>query len=41
MQLHSLQLVHDVDNEGPGDPYYYIVGLITLEDIIELIIQVG
>ncbi len=29
----------DVNNEGEGDPFYETVGLVTLEDIIEEIIQ--
>lgn len=33
-----LALVRDVENEGEGDPYYKVVGLITLEDIIEEIL---
>ena len=33
-----LAIVRDVVSEGDGDPYYKVVGLITLEDIIEEII---
>lgn len=25
-----LAIVHDVNNDGPGDPYYYNVGIVTL-----------
>jgi len=34
-----MAVVQDVNNEGDGDPYYETVGLITIEDIIEEIIQ--
>ena len=34
-----LALVHKVNNDGPGDPFYEIMGLVTLEDIIEEIFQ--
>eukprot|EP00903_Cladosiphon_okamuranus_P010078 g9546.t1 len=30
-----LGLVRDVNNSGEGDPFYEVVGIITLEDIIE------
>jgi CRP-like cAMP-binding protein len=33
-----LALVRDVENQGDGDPFYKVVGLITLEDIIEEIL---
>lgn len=36
-----LAIVHDVVNDGPGDPYYDNIGLVTLEDVIEHMIQVG
>jgi len=29
----------DVNNEGVGDPVYEVVGLVTLEDIIEEILH--
>ncbi|EQC36145.1 hypothetical protein SDRG_06261 [Saprolegnia diclina VS20] len=34
-----LALVHDVNNDGPGDPYYETKGVVTLEDIVEEILQ--
>jgi metal transporter CNNM len=34
-----MAIVQDVNSDGPGDPYYYTVGLVTLEDIIEDIIR--
>jgi metal transporter CNNM len=34
-----LAVVMDVNNEGEGDPVYEIVGLVTLEDIIEEILH--
>ena len=34
-----MAVVQRVQDEGPGDPYYETVGLVTLEDIIEEIIQ--
>eukprot|EP00752_Nemacystus_decipiens_P008951 g7992.t1 len=33
-----LGLVRDVNNSGEGDPFYEVVGIITLEDIIEEIL---
>jgi len=33
-----LAIVNDVNNEGDGDPFYEVKGIITLEDIIEEII---
>lgn len=35
-----MAFVHRVNNEGEGDPFYETVGLITLEDVIEELIQV-
>ena len=34
-----MAVVQKVNNEGSGDPYYETVGLVTIEDIIEEIIQ--
>jgi len=34
-----LAVVQAINNEGEGDPYYETVGIVTLEDIIEEIIQ--
>ena len=31
--------MHDVNSEGEGDPFYYNVGVVTMEDVIEAIIQ--
>ncbi|KAJ6633528.1 Unextended protein, partial [Pseudolycoriella hygida] len=34
-----MAFVHRVNNEGDGDPFYETVGLITMEDVIEELIQ--
>lgn len=34
-----LAIVQKVNNEGEGDPFYEVVGLVTLEDVIEEIIK--
>lgn len=34
-----MAFVHRVNNEGDGDPFYETIGLITLEDVIEELIQ--
>ena len=34
-----MAVVQRVNNEGPGDPFYETMGLVTLEDVIEEIIQ--
>ncbi|NXG11586.1 CNNM4 protein, partial [Sakesphorus luctuosus] len=34
-----LAIVHKVNNEGEGDPFYEVLGLVTLEDVIEEIIK--
>lgn len=34
-----LAIVQKVNNEGEGDPFYEVLGLVTLEDVIEEIIK--
>ncbi|XP_067341334.1 metal transporter CNNM4 isoform X3 [Channa argus] len=34
-----LAIVQKVNNEGEGDPFYQVLGLVTLEDVIEEIIK--
>nr|CAB3232141.1 metal transporter CNNM4 [Phallusia mammillata] len=34
-----MAIVHRVNSEGPGDPFYEIIGIITMEDVIEEIIK--
>lgn len=34
-----MAFVQRVNNEGEGDPFYETIGLITLEDVIEELIQ--
>lgn len=34
-----LAIVQRVNNEGEGDPFYEVLGLVTLEDVIEEIIK--
>jgi len=34
-----MAVVQTINDKGPGDPYYDTVGLVTLEDVIEEIIQ--
>uniref|UniRef100_A0A4W5JCN2 Metal transporter n=1 Tax=Hucho hucho TaxID=62062 RepID=A0A4W5JCN2_9TELE len=35
----ALAIVQKVNNEGEGDPFYEVLGLVTLEDVIEEIIK--
>lgn len=34
-----MAFVHRVNNDGDGDPFYEVIGLVTLEDVIEELIQ--
>ena len=34
-----MAMVNRVNSDGPGDPFYEVMGLVTLEDVIEEIIQ--
>lgn len=34
-----LAIVQKVNNEGEGDPFYEVLGLVTLEDVIEEVIK--
>lgn len=34
-----LAIVQRVNNEGEGDPFYEVMGIVTLEDVIEEIIK--
>ena len=34
-----IAIVRDVNNEGEGDPWYEMKGIVTLEDILEEILQ--
>jgi len=34
-----MAVVQTINDKGPGDPFYETVGLVTLEDVIEEIIQ--
>ena len=34
-----MAFVRRVNTEGTGDPYYDVIGVVTLEDVIEEIIQ--
>lgn len=34
-----MAFVHRINNEGDGDPFYETIGLVTMEDVIEELIQ--
>ena len=34
-----LAIIQRVNNEGEGDPFYEVMGIVTLEDVIEEIIK--
>lgn len=34
-----MAIVQKVNNEGEGDPFYEVLGLVTLEDVIEEVIK--
>lgn len=34
-----MAFVQRVNDEGPGDPYYETVGMLTMEDVLEEILQ--
>lgn len=34
-----MAFIHRINNEGEGDPFYETTGLVTLEDVIEEMIQ--
>ena len=34
-----MAIVHRVNSEGDGDPFYETIGIITMEDVIEEIIK--
>ncbi len=34
-----MAFVQRINDEGPGDPYYQTVGLLTLEDVLEELLQ--
>ena len=35
-----LAIVRKINSDGPGDPFYETVGIVTLEDLIEEILKV-
>lgn len=34
-----MAFVQQINDEGPGDPYYETIGLLTLEDVLEELLQ--
>lgn len=34
-----MAFVQRVNDDGPGDPYYETVGMLTMEDVLEEILQ--
>jgi len=34
-----MAFVQKINNEGPGDPFYETIGLVTMEDVLEELLQ--
>jgi metal transporter CNNM len=34
-----MAFVQRINNEGPGDPFYETIGLVTMEDVLEELLQ--
>jgi len=34
-----MAFVQRVNNDGPGDPYYETIGIVTMEDVLEELLQ--
>jgi len=34
-----MAFVQKVNDEGPGDPYYETIGVVTMEDVLEELLQ--